>query len=134
MCRRPGNEELRTWWGCDDTAEQPFARLECPRCLGYDPKCELCEGHQDGVPMSDCPYRVLPRHIQELVAWYGDWDKGRLPMDGGLLDQSAGFVDAMRTIDAAVSRHLRAEQKKREEDAETTAADLRRQFGGGQKG
>ena len=93
----------RISWGCDEPAAFPFIYITCPRCLGQDMKCKRCEGDPRGVGVTRCPYATIPKHILGLSPWYNDWKNGLLPVAGGVLDQSAFFVDAMRYLDQRVS-------------------------------
>lgn len=64
-----------------------------------------------GVPLYDCPFRVLSPRIRALSGWLGDWRGGRLPVGKGLLHESAWFVSAMRFLNAEVEELMKGLSK-----------------------
>jgi len=127
VCRRV--DSVRRGWGCDSEAPTPFAYLECWRCLGYDPECEVCKGDQRGVPMVDCPFRILPQSISKVVPLFGDFRNGLLPAPGGLLDQAGTFVQAARYIGGCLSRIEEAQRQQQQSKTDTIPADIRAELG-----
>jgi hypothetical protein len=41
--------------------------------------------------------------MNDIFWWYGNFKKGLLPVDGGLLDQPALMMEQFRVIDGAVA-------------------------------
>lgn len=86
---------------CKDkgTAAEPI-EIECPTCNGQG--CEHCnEGYIriDGCPNQQCGDIAFVVKLADL------FDKGMPPVQGGALDQSAWFLDAvaiLRNDEAAV--------------------------------
>ena len=95
--------EARAAWGCDAPVT-PFLSIDCPACLGFDPKCERCKGDPRGILIDRCPFSTMSPGIAAIIPYYADWQQGRMPVEGGVLDQSAAFVEAMRFLDSAVAR------------------------------
>lgn len=54
-----------------------------------------------------CPLATLPHEVWEVLQFYGFAVQGILPAAGGLLDQSATFLAAVRTLQAEVAEHDR---------------------------
>ncbi len=77
-------------------------RLECDKCSGGG--CESCEGR--GWDMtSECPQQVA-RPMAKVVGLFDMADKGHLPINGGVLDQSAWFIEAYRYYERAKAKAL----------------------------
>lgn len=109
ICRRV--PRLRKQWGCDERACEPTGYVHCHRCFGRDPECVECDGDKRGIPVYDCPYRTMQGTVLRAIPYFGNWRGGILPVEGGLLDQSASFVEAMRILDAEVADAERAAMK-----------------------
>lgn len=95
-CKDPETREL---WGCDHEAKPGGYTLPCWICHGEDEDCPLCEG-KGRVAITRCPtYMVTPEVTAMLRAWR--WlDRGFLPNDGAILDQTACFLEACELLDA----------------------------------
>lgn len=117
ICRRV--PRLREQWGCDESACDPTGYVHCHRCYGRDPECPECEGDQRGIPVYDCPYRTAAPTVLRALPFYANWRNGLLPVPGGLLDQSASFVDAMRMLDSEVAEAERVASEKARKQSET---------------
>jgi len=67
-----------------------------------------------------------------MLPFYSDWQAGRLPVDGGVLDQSNYFVESMRCLEQAASR-LEADEAQQRMSASQkphqTGDDLKKMFG-----
>jgi len=55
------------------------------------------------VPHHDCPFKVVPKEFATIAPLFQDWKAGRLPESGGVLDQAAWYVNAMRFIESRVN-------------------------------
>lgn len=40
----------------------------------------------------------------EWVVWYGRWQRGLLPVEGGVLDQPAKYLDVMEHLDQLTAK------------------------------
>jgi len=83
-------------------------------CLNSD----QCRCHQQGQPwleitdeetgervwISGCPYVTLPVELLPWFRWYRWWQQGLLPGAGGLLDQSAKYLEVMEYLDGLIVR------------------------------
>lgn len=89
-------EENRRAWGCDEPAKVPLLGATCWRCSGFDPEaCDLCKG-AGMVDVDRCP-NALPDQVHWRVCEYVTLvEVGILPVGGGLEDQSASFLEALR--------------------------------------
>lgn len=92
----PEAETNRKNWGCDEPAEVPLLAATCWRCSGYDPEsCDLCKG-AGMVDIDRCP-RAMPDSVHWQICEYVTLiEVGILPVAGGLEDQSASFLEALR--------------------------------------
>ena len=72
----------------------------------------------------DCPFRVVPDRVLRVLPFYADWDKGRLPADGGILDQPASFIDAMRVLDAQIASIQKRDQESASSESTTSLARI----------
>lgn len=93
----------------------PIATIQCVRCSGYSLECEKCGG-VGTISVYRCPFATAPKELLAIIPFYSDWDKGRLPVPGGVLDQSNFFVEAMRYLDQCIARlqHEKDAQRERE--------------------
>lgn len=101
VCRIPGCEDRRLSWGCEtDTAEIQLY-IPCQFCDEAKPGegCEVCEG-TGYEPIHRCPMALMDDGSVELVALHRHWPNA-LPYAGGIYDQPAVYVTAMRLIDSA---------------------------------
>jgi hypothetical protein len=113
VCTRKAYEDLRAQWGCDGpTAWEQFF-LPCA-CGGED-GCQVCAG--TGLePVHECPNRLLSAGVIPLLELHRVWPQV-LPLAGGLYDQPAAYVQAMRLLDQAEARMKREMQEEAEEHA-----------------
>lgn len=90
-----------TWqrerWGCDADSAAPCARIPW---------------RGSTIEVRRCPAKTLPREIAEALSWISLARNGDWPCAGGLLDQSAAFVDAFKIVGREVNR-IEAEASKR---------------------
>lgn len=74
-----------------------------------------CDGCDDGyVRIQGCPTRFCSS-IAEVVDLIDMANKGHMPVSGGVLDQSAGFVEAVQQFNNEMAR-VRNEQLSRHSD------------------
>lgn len=82
---------------CRDLAPKQF---ECVSCYGKG--CEMCND-TGRFETSECPQQIA-RPMVAAVEMFDMADKGHLPVSGGVLDQSAWFIEAYRFYSADVER------------------------------
>lgn len=58
----------------------------------------------DGEDLYVCPKGSAPRWTWLWIKWYGHYKNHLLPVAGGILDQSAKYVEAMEIIDVAIGK------------------------------
>lgn len=75
-------------------------RFECVSCYGRG--CEACE-HRGWFETEGCPQKIASQ-MGTTIDMIDMADKGHLPVAGGVLDQSAWFVEAMRFYHADYER------------------------------
>lgn len=56
------------------------------------------------IPITGCPWATIPTDLLEWFRWYGYWQKGWLPVDGGVLAQPAKFLDVMDYLDSLFAK------------------------------
>ncbi len=54
--------------------------------------------------IAGCPFAQLDPVAMEYVRWYGYWQRGLLPVPGGVLDQTQLFLEVMEYLDTLVNR------------------------------
>jgi hypothetical protein len=81
---------------CRDISEKPnLLEIECPSCNGGG-----CEDCQDGVfAIEGCPNSYC-RSIVTSIDLIDLFGKGMPPINGGVLDQSASFIDAVQFFES----------------------------------
>lgn len=99
LCRSCGNACKRS--------EQPERQhetneVECPECsgrgfLGQDP-CPHCKDGFFEIP--GCPKQYVDAPLTEAINIASFAMKGQWPLAGGLLDQSAWFVDLVASLES----------------------------------
>lgn len=88
LCRQCSAECL------DKISEDEPAEIECPMCNAYG--CEHCdEGH---FKLTICARKYVDNSLARAINMTTYADKGIMPVGGGLLDQSAWFIDLWSTI------------------------------------
>lgn len=87
LCKRCGTECL------EKICESDPVLVECPLCSGYG--CEHCD---DGdFRLTECARKYIKPIMRAAnIGWTSE--KGFLPMAGGLLDQSAWFLEMMNAL------------------------------------
>lgn len=73
--------------------------ITCPLCDGSDADCARCEG-SGKANIYRCPQKVITSDARRLLRAYRDYERGFLPVDGGMEDQAAVFVRCVGLIDA----------------------------------
>ena len=97
ICSR--NNIARQDWGCDEPTESVQCYIPCVRCAQTNANCELCGG--DGwESIHRCPYSLCDKFTWELMALHCRWPETLLH-EGGVYDQPAVYVNAMRILDGA---------------------------------
>jgi len=64
-----------------------------------DPDCDRCEGSGRAM-LYRCPRKVITEEARRLLRAYRDYERGFLPVQGGMNDQAASFVRWIGVIDA----------------------------------
>lgn len=96
-CRGDGGAALRADWGCQKETEDIQLWIPCP--CGREPKCSRCHGGGfEGLRR--CPQKIAGPEEWELLALHRHWPQA-LPYAGGIYDQPAPYVAAMRLLDWA---------------------------------
>ena len=119
LCRGPmgsGEKGLRARWGCDGPTQSEQDRLPCFACNDDVIDCESCHDARY-LPLYRCPKAIRDPHIDEVVR-IAVWSKeNHLPIDGGLLEQSASFMAAREIVIAEIAKLEAEELKKANSDA-----------------
>ena len=85
--------------------------IQCVRCEGMDARCELCNG--DGyIPVNECPMKYVGQQMIDAANLVGFCKSGVFPADGGLLNQSAWFLQFIQRLRAETNQ-IESEQIKR---------------------
>lgn len=67
--------------------------LDCPECAGKG--CDRC---QDGIfKIEGCP-NAYCRDVSDTIDLIEEYQKGMQPVAGGVLDQSAYFIEAVKFL------------------------------------
>lgn len=102
---------LREEWGCDAPAEDPVFWVTCPSCDGGKRDCETCGGRGRKY-LFRCPARVLWSGAGRFVDAYGWYERGMLPVDGGVSAQPALLMRAFKVFGREV-QEIRANRERR---------------------
>jgi hypothetical protein len=95
------------------------------QCGGQNKDCEACHGRGD-VEIFRCPGATTPYQAKHAASFYGAWKTGCLPADGGILDQAAPFVEAMRILEVAEGEmNRRRDERAEAQQREATRQSLR---------
>ena len=108
VCRRKDAAARREEWGCDRPTDAVQVWIPCIRCGGQDEDCPACGGGGfEGI--HECPRKLLGADADacELFNLHETYPAA-LPRAGGLHDQPARYLAAMRLIEWA-SRRLEAD-------------------------
>ena len=66
----------------------------------------------EGRPLMRCAARLVEPWAWDVLQVHAGWERGILPGPGGLLDQPAPLIDALRLLDGQVAdERRRAEQR-----------------------
>lgn len=84
---------------CEIPQDQPWCYIPCA-CGGRLEECPSCQG-RGWEPIFVCPLTLQDAETSELVSLYAQWP-GALLRAGGIYDQPAGYVEAMRILDMGV--------------------------------
>ena len=89
-------------WGCDGDSPLSQLWIPCVSCGGEEPACKRClgTGHEE---VFRCPWAVVTEETRELMALFHDYPQV-LPLAGGLYDQPARYVRAMRFLQQATAQ------------------------------
>lgn len=117
-CKKPGGEDLKKEWGCDEPTSHAQLWIPCQDCP-REGECATCHG--DGwEEIRVCPQKLVWPEAWELLGLHAYWPEA-LPFAGGIYDQPAGYVAAMRWLDYVegmlrdeIQRDLEREQRMRE--------------------
>lgn len=75
--------------------------IPCPACAPDrepDAACTICLGRGE-YRVDRCPAETLTADVGSLFWMVGLAEHGRMPVAGGVLDQSQSFIDGLRLID-----------------------------------
>lgn len=121
-CRTCTRSELaKREWGCLERTERPQLWIPCVVCGQEEERCKECGG-SGWEAIHRCPYALVDAATWELVYLHAHWP-AVLPYAGGLYEQPAAYVQAMRLLDAAVGRMrevMREEQERQQRIARPT--------------
>ena len=116
LCKGSGSEaeQRRRDWGCDEPAPISLLGATCWRCSGVDPdSCDLCKG-AGMVDIDRCPF-ALPEGVHWRICEYVSLlEVGILPVAGGLEDQAASFLEAIRFTQGLKAELEREELEKQQ--------------------
>ena len=104
--------------GCGNTCSKDYAdgriKIECVVCDGRgmigSVVCKDCEGGH--FVLSECPRQTIGQELTEAINLAGMCGKGDWPVAGGLLDQSAWFIDLKQMLER---ERTQIENSKKEE-------------------
>jgi hypothetical protein len=68
----------------------------------------------DGEDFHVCPKGLITRESHEWLSWHTHYKNHFLPVAGGLLDQTAIFLEAMNFIENTIARVLKEKRKTEE--------------------
>jgi len=112
----PDAEARRREWGCDEPAAVPLLGATCWTCFGAGLEdCDTCKG--DGmVDVDRCPFAVVEGNAWRICEYVSLLEVGILPVAGGLEDQAASFLEALR-FTQGLKAELEAEELERQKRA-----------------
>ena len=93
-----------------------LADIACKTCHHKD-----CDGSQgavvgykfEGEIIKRCPLTLLTEKSALLIEQYPHYENGYLPGAGGILDQTAIYVQGMNIINSEIMKHREEEAKER---------------------
>ena len=92
------NEFLKIERGCEKESPIPVGEIVCVRCGGNNDNCTLCKG-SGTEKINRCPVKTFTSDTARFFNYYNFYRQGFLPSSGGILDQTAQFVEAVRIVD-----------------------------------
>ena len=95
-------------WTCDDppSVDAP-ARIDwlaCPECGGAEPAvsaCDACRGRGKHL-LTECPRNAIAPGTGEVLRMFDFARGGNWPVERGILNQTAAFLDAYEMLDAII--------------------------------
>lgn len=111
-CKGPGGRARRKEWGCErkSRSKEPQLVIPCPSCLGGG--CQGCNaGH---LEIWRCPLSILDPEAVEARLLHRVYPQ-TLPFSGGLCDQPASYVAAMRILDHAENLMQKIEREEQQQ-------------------
>lgn len=91
--------ERKLQWGCKEPTKDPQLWIPCLGCGGEDPGCPDCQG-TGYEAIYRCPRSLVGRLENEYRTLHRHWPAA-LPVAGGIWDQPAIYIAAMRLLDFA---------------------------------
>jgi hypothetical protein len=89
--------------------------IACVTCHHKD--CDGSQGFKpfsfEGEALKGCPLPMITQESATLIGQWPHYDKGYLPGAGGILDQTAIYVEGMTIINSEIMKHR--EEKAEEE-------------------
>lgn len=59
--------------------------------------------------------------VRAVAGYFGQWSQGNMPAAGGILDQAATFVQAMRILEVAQSEVIRRREERQQAERDKAA-------------
>ena len=87
---------------CGKDFDQGVIAIECPICSGLDDDCEHCR--QGEITLDRCPREMIGARFIEAVNVASMCGKGDWPVAGGMFDQSAWFLNLVKSLRAETNR------------------------------
>jgi hypothetical protein len=111
-CRGQGGQAKRKEWGCErkSQGQEPQFTIPCSVCLGSG--CRECKDGQQ--PIWRCPLAIVDPGAVEARLLHHVYPQA-LPFGGGLCDQPAAYVQAMRILDLGEGRMQELEREEQEQ-------------------
>lgn len=100
--KRHTKEKRDTKKGCNSPLSTPVAK------------------YNDYVTFYRCPGALRSGSMREVIDLHRQWEQGILPFEGGLLDQPAKFIEAMKLVDALKFEHQKDLEEKAKKQWQTT--------------
>ncbi len=85
---------------CNRDANAERLVVQCPQCEGSG--CDQC--HRGGIDIGRCPREYVGSKIARAVNIASQCGNGTWPIEGGLLRQSAWFMDLKNRLDSDEAR------------------------------
>ena len=92
-----------------------LAGIACSSCP-FQKDCDGSKGWAkfkiDDVIMHKCPLPLITNMSARLIAQWPHYNQGYLPVTGGILEQTAVYVQAMALIGSEVNKHQQEQAEK----------------------